>query len=350
MPVNVSIIIPTYKRPALLMKCLHSLLSQNFPKDEYEIIVVTDGPDEQTNAVVLQCDRHARLTETGICEEASLASSGQVASHQPFSSRLFCYSLSEKKGPAAARNTGWKIARGKFILFTDDDCIPALDWVQNYYNAFTFYPETLIAFTGKIIVPTSRKPTDFEINTAHLETADFVTANCACTKAALEMVNGFDEAFTMAWREDSDLEFKFVRQGIPIIKIEEAEVIHPVRKAPWGVSLKEQKKSMFDALLFKKHPELYKERIRSSVMWNYLFMILLLTGFFIALIDHSGLIAMFCLSCWIIFQISFITKRLSNASHSFRHITEMIATSILIPFFSVFWNLYGSYKFKVLHL
>ena len=323
---KVSIIIPTYQRPGLLRKCLDSIRLQNFSQEEYEVIIVTDGPDEKTHKMVQQC----------IVGE--------------FNSNVSCYSLAQKKGPAAARNVGWKIAKGELILFTDDDCVPDFNWVKNYYNAFTFYAEKLIAFTGKIFVPRSTHPTDFELNTAHLETADFVTANCACSKAALEMVDGFDEAFTMAWREDSDLQFKLLKRQIPIIKIEEAEVLHPVRKAPWGVSLKEQKKSMFDALLFKKHPQLYKQRIRSSVLWNYFFMIILLFGFLIAWFYEIKLVALVCLSSWIFLVGLFVMKRLNKASHSFKHITEMVATSILIPFFSMFWNLYGAYKFKALHL
>ena len=255
-----------------------------------------------------------------------------------------------KKGPAAARNAGWKIAKGKLILFTDDDCIPATDWIKNYYNAFEFYNETIIAFTGKINVPISVTPTDFELNTLHLETADFVTANCACSKTALEKVNGFDEEFTMAWREDSDLEFKLIEQGIHIIKIDEAEVTHPVRKAPWGISLQEQKKSMFNALLFKKHPKLYKAKIKQGVLWNYYFMIIFLLVCVMALFYQMKPVALGCFTCWIILLGMFTSKRLANASRSFKHVTEMIATSVLIPFFSVFWNLYGACKFKALPL
>lgn len=326
MAVKISIVIPTYQRPALLKRCLDAIMLQDFPKEAYEVIIVTDGPDEKAHKMIQQ------YTASEI------------------NSNVSCYSLAIKRGPAAARNVGWKVAKGELILFTDDDCVPDCNWVKNYYNAFTFYAETLIAFTGKILVPRSMRPTDFELNTAHLETADFVTANCACSKAALEMVDGFDEAFTMAWREDSDLQFKLLKRQIPIIKIEEAEVLHPVRKAPWGVSLKEQKKSMFDALLFKKHPQLYKQRIRSSVLWNYFFMIILLFGFLIAWFYENKLVALVCLSCWIFLVGLFVMKRLNKASHSLKHITEMVATSILIPFFSMFWNLYGAYKFKALHL
>jgi hypothetical protein len=154
----------------------------------------------------------------------------------------------------------------------------------------------------------------------------------------------------MAWREDSDLEFKFLKEDIPIKKIEEAVVVHPARKAPWGVSLKEQRKSMFNALLFKKHPQLYKEKIGSPALRNYYLMIILFVSFFTEWYHDQKILAIICLSAWIYLTVSFISKRLSNASLSFKHVSEMIATSLLIPFISVFWNLYGAIKFKVLHL
>jgi glycosyltransferase involved in cell wall biosynthesis len=326
MSVKVSVIVPTYKRPSLLKRCIEALISQDFPENQYEIIIVTDGIDEDTNQM---------LAQSGLFD---------------FFNNIFCYSLPFKKGPAAARNAGWRIAKGDLILFTDDDCIPDFNWIKNLYNAFEFYGYPAIALTGKVIVPLPASPTDFELNTANLEKAEFVTANCACTKTSLEIVNGFDEAFTMAWREDSDLEFKFLKEDIPIKKIEEAVVVHPARKAQWGVSLKEQRKSMFNALLFKKHPQLYKERIGSPALRNYYLMIVLLLSFIAEWFQDEKIIALICLSAWLYLTLLFILKRLSNASLSFKHVSEMVATSLLIPFVSVFWNLYGAIKFKVLRL
>ena len=326
MTIKVSVIIPTYQRAQLLKRCIDSLILQDFPNMEYEIIVVTDGIDQQTENTVEECKANK------------------------FFSNIFCYSLPLKRGPAAARNAGWRVARGKYILFTDDDCIPSPDWVKYFCNAFEYYAQPLVAFTGKIIVPRSPLPTDFELNTANLETAAFVTANCACTRAALDKVNGFDEEFTMAWREDSDLHFKLLKHRIPIIKIEEAVIFHPVRKAQWGASLKEQKKSMFNALLFKKHPDLYKQMISSSVLWNYYLMILLLPGSVVAMYFGQKTVAIILFSGWSVLLCFFVYKRLAKASKSFKHVAEMVATSILIPFLSVYWNLYGAYKFKVLHL
>ncbi len=57
------------------------------------------------------------------------------------------------------------------------------------------------------------RPTDYERDAAGLEGAEFVTANCFCRRDALEAVGGFDERFSAAWREDSDLHFALLRAG-----------------------------------------------------------------------------------------------------------------------------------------
>jgi len=180
--VELSVIIATYKRPALLARCLRALVNQSLDYKQYEIIVVSDGPDKQTFETVNKLRQ-----EYYSCPA------------------IHCFSLNTKKGPAAARNLGWQWAKGKLILFTDDDCIPLFHWLQFYKNAYLQSRKEEIAFAGKVKVPLSATPTDFEKNTALLEHADFVTANCACTKKALERIGGLDEDFTMAWREDSAL-------------------------------------------------------------------------------------------------------------------------------------------------
>src|SRR5690606_21950559 len=129
------------------------------------------------------------------------------------------------------------------------------DWLSSLLNQY--HEENLIAFTGRTLVPLPENPTDFAMNLSKLGDAEFITANCACTKEALYKVGGFDERFRMAWREDSDLEFKFISNDIPIHKVNDAVVVHPVNSVRWGVSAYEQKKGIYDALLFKKYPKLY---------------------------------------------------------------------------------------------
>lgn len=321
MEIKVSVIVPTYRRPALLDQCLQALYNQRFNKDSYEVVVVSDGPDEACRQSVEAWKQKSPMNISFIA-------------------------LDEKRGPAAARNEGWKKASGKLIAFTDDDCIPDKGWVAAIWNGYQ--DEAEVAFTGRIIVPVSGNPTDFERNTQGLETAAFVTANCACSKKALQHIDGFDEAFSMAWREDSDLEFKLLQQHIPVLTLNNAVVIHPVRQAPWGVSLREQKKGMFNALLYKKFPLLYRQRIQTHLAWNYYAIIILFLALVIGVITGSAVVASIAGIGWLGLMVSFIKKRLSNTTHSFNHVMEMIVTSLAIPFLSVFWQLYGAWKYRVL--
>jgi glycosyltransferase involved in cell wall biosynthesis len=326
MNIEVSVVIPTYKRPALLIKCLIHLAGQNFSKEKYEVIVVTDGPDYDTkNEVTLFSQQHLFFN-------------------------LSCYNLKEKKGPAAARNKGVQNAKGELILFTDDDCLPQADWVNAYWNTYESSRKKEVAFTGQTIVPHSKTPTDYEKNIANLETAEFITANCAITKNIFNKVDGFDEAFPIAWREDSDMHFKLIEASVPIHHTKNAVVIHPVRKAKWGVSLKEQKKSLFNALLYKKHTELYKQRISAKPLLNYYAMTFLFLLSAITFIRGFNFLAGMFFLAWFLLFAEFVFRRLKTTSKNLSHVVEMIVTSALIPFLSVFWTLYGSFKYKTLLL
>jgi glycosyltransferase involved in cell wall biosynthesis len=302
---------------------MDALIRQSFSPDEFEIIVVTDGPDEVT---VKALAAYTRVKAPAVK----------------------CYSLSKQKGPAAARNFGWRMSRSRLIAFTDDDCVPDAYWLMGFWNAFLRTPGSKMAFTGKTIVPIPTIPTDYERSIADLASAEFITANCACSKLALERVGGFDEQFTMAWREDSDLQFKFLEQKIPIFQTLSAIVTHPVRKAPWGISLKEEKKRIFNALLYKKFPTLYKQKIQPVPPWHYYLILLsLLIGIVSALAGNSILAAVF-LSVWLCITFWFTAKRLAHTSHTADHILEMVITSAVIPFLSVYWRIYGALKFKAL--
>jgi len=333
MSIDVSIVIPTYRRPDLLSRCLSALYRQDFDPGRFEIVVVTDGPDPATTGIV-----------------RAVAPNGW---------RTNCLSLEEKKGPAAARNLGWRTSVGGLIQFTDDDCLPSPDWVSSFWDAYCTYKTRtrlngtfgdLLAFRGPVYVPCPFPPTDYEKNVACLQKAAFVTANCGCTRAALRRIGGFDESFTMAWREDSDLEFRLVEDGTPIVTVPGAKVTHLVRDAVWGASLYEQKKSLFNALLYKKHPELFRRRIYRRPFLNYYAMVLLFLVSVIALAAHHPFAAGVAAGGWAILTLEFIRKRLSGTSHAPRHIAEMILTSVCIPFLSIFWTLYGSFRFKTFFL
>lgn len=320
---KVSVVIPSYQRPELLSRCLQAMEAQEFDLSAIEVIVVSDGPDRYTRQVACS------WKYAGLVDVRYLA-------------------LPKKKGPAAARNAGWKASEAALIAFTDDDTQPDPLWIQSIWNGWKGEPA--IVYTGRVVVPIKGRPTDYELNTAQLEKADFVTANCACTREALEMVGGFDESFEAAWREDSDLEFRLLQHNIPIYHLQQAIVVHPVRKAGWGVSIREQKKNIFNALLYKKFPREYRKRIQKRPAWNYYMMIL----FFIlgtgSLLTAEYTTATVSFGAWLLLIGLFAGRRLRHTSRSTSHVLEMIVTSAAIPFAAAYWSLYGSWRYKVLYL
>ena len=327
MSVLISVVIPTYQRVALLTRCLDMLMLQRFDADSFEVIVVSDGPH--------------RPSEVKVNEYLA----------NPANPVVRYRTLPKRMGPAAARNLGWRQAIGNLIAFTDDDCLPDPGWLEAAWIGFKSTDDRAGAFTGRVIVPCPWMPTDYERNVSHLETAEFVTANCFCTRSALESVKGFDERFPIAWREDSDLEFSLLNCGIPIRYLDQACVIHPVRTGSWGISLREQKKTIYNALLYKKFPGLYRTRIQPRPPWHYYLAVIF---FVIFLASCTNILPVFlllpALILWFVVSGSFLTTRLRGTSHAPGHVLEMIVTSLCIPFLSVFWRLYGALKYKTLFL
>ncbi len=322
---DIAVVMATYCRPDLLLRCLRNLALQTLPPDSFQVIVVSDGPDEHTKQ---QVDMFARK--------------------HPHLNLHFCM-LPVKSGPAAARNAGWQFAQAQLIAFTDDDCIPDPEWLESYLKAAQCSVGDF-TFTGSVQVPISHPPTDYEKNISGLATADFITANCCCPKYILAKVGGFDPRFEAAWREDSDLHFKLLKYGAKIHKVTSASVVHPVRSAPWGISLKEQRKSMFNALLFKKHPGHYRRLIRNKPVWRYYVITLSCLLACIAFALDLITIGILFLLIWLSGVFHFTWLRLTGTRKSLSHVTEMFVTSIIIPFTSIFWTLYGSIKYKVFFL
>src|SRR5205823_14984267 len=65
--------------------------------------------------------------------------------------RIHYVAVTGRHGPAAARNAGWKMARGETIAFTDDDCVPDSGWLAAGLTAFS--SPTVVAVAGQTVVP-----------------------------------------------------------------------------------------------------------------------------------------------------------------------------------------------------
>lgn len=318
--IRLSVVIPTYKRPDLLARCLAALAGQDLDQAAYEIVVADDAGSESTRLQV----------------EAFAAKSGATVRYIP---------VTGAHGPAAARNAGWRAATGDVIAFTDDDTIPAPGWAAAGLGAFDRDPG-LAAATGRTEVPLPSRPTDYERNESGLATAEFITANCFVRRSVLDRLGGFDERFRAAWREDSDLHFALLEHGLKVVKVPDAVVVHPVRPAPWGVSLRQQRKVQYDALLFKKHPELYRRKIGVRRPWHYY---AILAAAIIAVgsaVAGATVVAVACGVVWVGLTGRFIARRLRGNSRSPGHVAEMILTSVLIPGIAVYWRARGAIKFR----
>src|SRR5438045_4205771 len=133
-----------------------------------------------------------------------------------------------------------------------------------------------------VVVPTYRRPEQLERCLSALVAQDFDhamfeiliadDAGCAETRRQVEEIAASCRPairYLPVTGRHGPAAARIVRAG-------DAVVVHPVRPAPWGISLRQQRKSLFDALLYKKHPRLYRLSIGSQPPWNYYAVVALL--------------------------------------------------------------------------
>jgi len=247
--------------------------------------------------------------------------------------------------PRAIKAGEWH--KGRSLLFSDDDCIADPHWLKAGSLAFT---PGVDAAWGKLVMPLREHPTDYELNAAQLSRAEFVTANCFCLKSVLEDIGGFDQRFEKAWREDSDLYFTLMEQGRGIMHVLQAVITHPLRPAPFGICLKQQANNLYEALLFKKHPSLYRRKISSKCMVYYYLAVAAFSLWVLSLAFKWPFLSMVSGLVWTSLFIIFLKRRLQNTSKHPVHMIEMAVTSLLIPPLSILWRLRGAIRYKIIFL
>jgi len=161
-----------------------------------------------------------------------------------------------RRGPAAARNVGWRASDAEWIAFLDDDVVPAPDWAERLATDLADLPGAVAGSQGRIEVPlpAGRRPTDWERNVAGLERARWATADMAYRRDALVRLRGFDERFDRAYREDTDLALRAERAGFRLARGSRS-VTHPVPPADRWVSVRLQAGNADDALLNALHED-----------------------------------------------------------------------------------------------
>ncbi|MGG7605824.1 glycosyltransferase family 2 protein [Massilia sp. BKSP1R2A-1] len=318
----VSVVVPACGRMDLLDRNLDALMRQQLDPQRFEIVVVDDEPNH--NTLHLVAGWRTRTLERG--------------------PRLSYVANSGPSGPASARNRGWRAARAPIVAFTSDDAVPEPTWLSEGLAAFQ---DGLDVVCGRIRTPVPARPTEQQRSARVLEEADFTSANCFFRKPVLERLEGFDERFNVPRGSDADLHFRLLEHGIAIGRAPRALVVHPVRPAPWGASLLQIRHAVFDALLYKKHPALYRQKIEPRPRWDhYLIVATLLLGL-ASLLMGLTIFATLAFAAWLLLTIRLCAHRLRAVAHTPAHVADLVLTSALLPPLAVFWRLTGALRYRV---
>jgi histidinol-phosphate phosphatase family protein len=255
------------------------------------------------------------------------------------------------RGPAAARNVGWRAATARWVAFLDDDVLAPADWGPRLTADLTAAGSRLGASQGRVRValPRERRPTDWERNVAALQDARWITADLAVRRAALADVGGFDERFPRAYREDADLALRLRCAGWELAR-GAREVVHPVAPArPW-VSVAKQAGNADDALMAALHGRGWRERagaprgrLRAHVATTALAAGALAFG--AAGRPRAGAALG---AAWVAATGELAWRRIAPGPRDAREVAAMLATSAVIPAAATFHHLRGRARARAL--
>ncbi|HID91262.1 TPA: glycosyltransferase [Candidatus Bathyarchaeota archaeon] len=236
----VSVVVPFRNASATIRDNLASLLSQAYPKESFEIILVDDA----------STDGSVELVKGAV--ERALKSGFQV--------RLIRHG--ERRGPAAARNSGVASSRGEIVAFTDVDCLHDRRWLTNLVDGLRngdvggVYGNTVPIGEGAIAVP---------IHVGLATAFKYATCNAAYRRDVLLKVGLFDERFREPFREDTDLALSVLESNWRIAYREDAVVRHPVRAQSLSAIIRRGLLYRYDSLLYKKHPRTMRRGVTKLV-------------------------------------------------------------------------------------
>lgn len=221
-----SVVVATYERHGHLDELMAALEGQTWR--DFEIIVI-----DQSAAPWPNNDRHPQLD--------------------------LLYVHTEAKGAVRSRNAGAALARGEVIAFTDDDCRPFSDWLQNARGHFT--DPGVLGVEGLIISDKRDDPSYRAVTNVDFEGIGFMTANLLVRREAFMALDGFDLQFDHPhFREDTDLGWRALGLGrIPFGH--DVRVYHPPHRRDVEREGTAARNRFFekDALLLKKHPARYQD-------------------------------------------------------------------------------------------
>lgn len=190
---EVSLIIPTCNRPKMLAECVERLRVQTVQHKDCEIVIGNDG-------VSLEKMPGVRIVP------------------------------GPGRGPGANRNAAAAQARGRFLIFVDDDCVPQEGFLAAYLGAFG-NEETVVYFG--MTQPGPNDPNSLMWEAPHNLNGTVPPPSCnfAMCRALFEAAGGFDERYLLAF-EDMEFFSRLETMGASFRFVPEAKVVHPWRELP----------------------------------------------------------------------------------------------------------------------
>jgi GT2 family glycosyltransferase len=209
-----SIIIPTYRRRRALEACLDGVAAHGWPHDVVEIIVVDDGGGMPLDDILARYDRTLNL-------------------------RFF---RQPHAGPATARNTGAQEARGRYLVFLDDDCRPSANYLRELTRALGHHASRAVGGNTQNALPTRLFSTASQnlvhylyryYNRLPAEARFLTTSNLVVPRDRFLAMGGFDASFPFAAAEDRDLCDRWREHGHELVYVESAVVYHAHHLGVW---------------------------------------------------------------------------------------------------------------------
>jgi GT2 family glycosyltransferase len=178
--IDVTIAIAVHKSEKYISACIRSLLAQTIKG--FEILIVEDPPFDRTKRIIDTIEDQ----------------------------RIRYFGNQKKLGISRSRNECVRRARGKYIFFTDGDCVVSDDWVEAGLKCF-LRPEC-IGVEGKTYYVSERyEPTYSDRVIENLYGGKFMTCNIAYKRDTIEEIGGFDERYT--YFEDRDIALRAMKRG-----------------------------------------------------------------------------------------------------------------------------------------
>ena len=235
---KVSIVIPTHNQKEILAKTLDYLILQDYPKDQYEIIVVDDGSTDATQEMV----KSKMRSKVGLR-----------------------YLYQKQCGPHFARNLGIKKARGEIIIFVDSDIFTPPNFITEHVKFHQKFGDIVVS--GPTVRTDNLDNVFDDIDRRKVKKLlfdfsgpSFITSNLSVRRKFLISAGGFDEEFTGFGWHDWELGLRLKKLGLKAKRNINAIVYHYKKKINLSglPSLCEKKREQGRnaVLYYKKHPSL----------------------------------------------------------------------------------------------